>query len=550
MATTITDRRRACLAAALASLLGAIAGGCVVDGDDDDSAPWSPPWEGPAGTTLSDEIPCADPFAGPDRFLEEGEARGLTRATEDTQYGPVYFLTVDLDDDGDIDLVHSAAEERRPLVFLNDGSGFFAEAGFLPIGGPGPASGALGAADVDDDGLPEIFLVTSPSLWRYPNLGDGQFGAPTLLHQEDFSNAFRYPALSIADADGDGDLDVAMFRHEPQQSGPGGGPGEPQEFEGTDDLLLILENGSTVEEILLPSAGGGTLTLAGTFTDRDGDGDQDLLIPSDRDLPLAFWRNDGGGTFVDDAADIGASILMDGMGLDSADLNGDGLLDYCITDTGNPVCLVSNAAGGLYTEGGLALGLIADDGLQPASIGWSFDFGDYDDDGHLDAAQVSGPMFDAEINEWPDLLWFGTGEGGFREVSTESGFDTVTANYGLASADFDGDGSLDLLRGSPGVVPSLWMNRCGGGWIEVELVGPDGNRTALGSQIAVTYGDRTMLREVNGPRGNAQTPARIHFGLGDVRTATVHVNWPDDTVLEIPDVPARHRLRAVHPDAR
>ncbi len=551
MATTITDRRRS----AAVAVLALFAFGCGAQNDDDDASPTPADVDLPAGASLSAEIVCADPVSGADRFTEEGAARGLTREIEDIQYGPVYFLAVDLDADGDVDIVHSTREERRPLPFLNDGEGSFTPTERLPYGGAGPSSGAMAAADVDDDGLPEIFLVGSPTLYLYPNLGGGLFGEPSTLYQEQPPDAYRYPALSVADADGDGDIDVALFRHEPQQPPPGGERGEPQPFEGTDDLLLTLEDGVVDGILTLPSAGGGTLGLAGTFTDRDGDGDQDLLIPSDRDLPIAFWRNDGVEedglpAMVDDAADIGAAVLMDGMGLDSADLNGDGLLDYCITDTGNTVCLVGEDD--LYSDRSLAMGLTPDAPPAPIStIGWSFDFADYDNDGAIDGAQVTGPMFDAAVTEWPDLIWFGDGDGGFEDRSADIGFDTVEDNYALASADFDGDGYLDILRGSPGSTPSLWMNRCGdGGWLEVDLRGPDGNRTALGAQVEVTYGDRTMLREVNGPRGNAQTPPVLHFGTGEVDVVeSVRILWPDGTTVETADVPVRRRLTVPHPDA-
>ena len=100
------------------------------------------------------------------------------------------------------------------------------------------------------------------------------------------------------------------------------------------DLLLIHE-GDAWEVRPLESATGGVHCQAALFTDRDQDGDQDLLVTDGDNSsghPTAFFRNDGGGQFVDDAADIGADGRLNGMGMASWDWNQDGSLDYCITD--------------------------------------------------------------------------------------------------------------------------------------------------------------------------------------------------------------------------
>ena len=99
------------------------------------------------------------------------------------------------------------------------------------------------------------------------------------------------------------------------------------------------------------------------------DGDLDLLALSDLGPPSAFWRNDGlvDGVvqWVDDGASLGAALEIAAMGIDSADLNRDGVLDYCISDVGPPRCLLSDGLGG-YVEGAHALGF---DIAEPIAIG-------------------------------------------------------------------------------------------------------------------------------------------------------------------------------------
>ena len=92
-------------------------------------------------------------------------------------------------------------------------------------------------------------------------------------------------------------------------------------------------------------------------------------------------------TLVEGDVSSGADLEMAAMGLDSADLNADGQLDYCITDVGRPLCLVSQGDG-LYAEGGASLGVYPDGvggaGAFLSTVGWSLDFADLDNDGWMD----------------------------------------------------------------------------------------------------------------------------------------------------------------------
>jgi hypothetical protein len=182
-------------------------------------------------------------------------------------------------------------------------------------------------------------------------------------------------------------------------------------------------------------------------------GDPDLLVLVDQaDLgpgfpPTAFHRNDDG-QWTDDAPELSADLRMAAMGVDSADLDGDGLPDYCITDIGPLRCLLS-AGGSAYVESGVALGLSpsAPEDLRVWAA-WSVDLLDLDDDGRLDVATAAGE-FDAppEDREHPDALWRGV-DGGFEEV-LDLGYGSVEDHYGLASADLDGDGGLEIVLVAP-----------------------------------------------------------------------------------------------------
>jgi hypothetical protein len=120
------------------------------------------------------------------------------------------------------------------------------------------------------------------------------------------------------------------------------------------------------------------------------------------------------------------------------------------------------------------------------------------------------------------------------------------------TTDFDGDGYLDIVLAGPGAAPAYWANTCGeGAWLEVDVRGPPGNPLGLGSRVVVDLGDGTQVREVSGPRGPGQAPARVHLGLGDRDTVVrLEVIFPDGTVAMAEGLETRRVVTAVHPDAQ
>jgi hypothetical protein len=328
---------------------------------------------------------------------------------------------------------------------------------------------------------------------------------------------------------------------------------------GPGHVLLNDGAGGLAPSVSIPPTGCGVSAQVTLSTDRDGDGDADVLWPNNNAQRgrMAFLRNDGldgGGLpqLVDDAADLGADLQLSGMGVDTTDWNGDGALDYCITDVGPLRCLASSSAG--YVESAASLGLVpgepALDHPGPTTLGWSFDFVDLDFDGWLDGVQASGPDWEsAEAGDllWPDLVWQG-GEEGWTDVSEEVGIHSDAPHYGVSTADFDGDGWTDLTIAGPGAPPELWMNRCGeAAWTQVELRGPGGNPDAYGARIEVTAAGRTIVRERYGLRAGGQSGDVTPFGLGAAETYDLRVIWPDGERSERIGLPARRRVTVTHP---
>ena len=143
-------------------------------------------------------------------------------------------------------------------------------------------------------------------------------------------------------------------------------------------------------------------------------------------------------------------------------------------------------------------------------------------------------------NEGPDA----SGVPRFNDVAMATGADDIRDARGVATADFDNDGDLDIVvNNNPGDTgraelarATLLRNNVGArhNWLAVELRG-DGkrsNRDAVGAQVTVEAGGQRQLRLVGAGSGFAsQQSARLYFGLGGLdRADALVVRWPSGRV--------------------
>jgi len=130
----------------------------------------------------------------------------------------------------------------------------------------------------------------------------------------------------------------------------------------------------------------------------------------------------------------------------------------------------------------------------------------------------------------------------FTDVAMALGADDVKDGRGMAIADFNNDGALDIVinnnPGDSGDVsrsrPSLLRNNIGSrrNWLAVELSGRESNRDGVGATVKIETGDTKQLRLVSAGSGFAsQNSARLYFGLNTMtQVEALTVRWPSGRV--------------------
>jgi len=291
-----------------------------------------------------------------------------------------------------------------------------------------------------------------------------------------------------------------------------------------------------VSEASKITAPGERYSLSVTTLDYDHDGWPDLYVAVDSQASI-LYHNNRDGTFTDTGVEAGVAYSEDGreqagMGTSAADYDGDGWLDLAktnfIDDTPN---VYRNNGEGSFTEMTAPAGL----GTVTRFLGWGIAFVDYDNDTWPDLFLVNGHVYpnakDASFSQ-RRLLFRNRAGRRFDDVSLTSG-DGVSAERsgrGLAAADYDNDGDVDLAIVNMNDRPSLLRNEGGNRnrFLNVRLVGTKSNRSAIGARVKLTAGGRTQVNEVrSGSSFMSQSDLRLHFGLGQIQSVDrLDIEWP------------------------
>jgi hypothetical protein len=119
------------------------------------------------------------------------------------------------------------------------------------------------------------------------------------------------------------------------------------------------------------------------------------------------------------------------------------------------------------------------------------------------------------------------------DVARPIGSDCVKDSRGVAVADFNNDGKLDLIINNNNEKPTLYLNEIqkAGKFASIQLVGTKGNRDAIGAVVRLTIAGKTMMRQVEAGSGYAsESLLPLHFGLGNAdKIEAVEIRWLNGT---------------------
>ena len=464
----------------VASALGVdsfnLSGGAVVDDFDNDDD--------------LDILTTTWNVGGPMHYFRNNSDGSFTDVTDTTNLegitGGLNMMPADYDNDGDLDvLIMRGAwlgkQGKHPNSLLqNDGNAVFTDVAFdAGLCEEHFATHMAGWADFDNDGDVDLYVANefdADQLFR--NNGDGTF--TDITEEAGVGNEYYPKGVTWGDIDGDHlpDLCVSNYRSENR-------------------LYHNNGDGTFTDIAMMAGVDGPKESFPAWFWDMNNDGNLDLFIASYNgnasfvagyhlgqrtgyELPGLF-RGDGQGRFTQMAGPAGLTAPIYPMGANFGDLNGDGFLDFYL-GTGDP---------------------------SYASI-------------------------------VPNQMYVNDGGERFLDVTMAGGFGHLQKGHGIALADLDHDGDVDVFEQMGGAYPgdrfydALYENPGFEGHhaLTVKLVGVKTNRSAIGARIHLVVRDadgasRSIYRHVNSGGSFGANPMRQTIGLGKATgIERMDVLWP------------------------
>jgi len=407
----------------------------------------------------------------------------------------------------------------------------------------------MGAAtgDYDNDGWIDLYVTYLGSNRMFRNNGDGTFSDVTTKTGTD--DGRWSTSATFVDYDRDGWLDLFVvnyvnFSVEMKRACFSAGSARdycnPVVYDPAPDTLFHNNRDGTFSDVsvrtgIRRSAGRGLGVLA---LDVNGDGWIDLYVANDGD-PNQLLINERGQTFADEALLTGVAVSRAGvaqgsMGVDAADVDGDGDEDLFVTNLDNESnTFYRNIGRGLFEDRTVEVGA-----FKLGLTGFGTRFIDIDNDGWMDLVAVNGAVrhLNRQLQrgdpfplKQPKLVLRNESGKRFVDVTAQAGpsFERLEVSRGLSMGDLDNDGDSDLVVFNNSGRARVLLNAAASGrhWVGVRVLA--GRRDAVQTRLELPRRTGSLWRRVqtDGSYLSASDP-RVVFGLGAETTAqTIRVHW-------------------------
>ncbi len=472
---------------------------------------------------------------------------------------------LDFDNDGwmDIYMVNSGPSDFwtppkpiRNVLYKNNRDGTFTDV-TEKAGVPGGTFGmGVAVGDYDNDGWPDIFVTSYGKCILYKNNHDGTFTDVT--GKAGLATPGWTTSAVWFDYDNDGKLDLFVCSFVDYSSSHKFECGDnklhrhyyciPRIFKGTASFLYHNNGDGTFTEVSkgtdIAKALGKSLGVVAT--DVNNDGRTDLFVANDTVQNFLFVNRGPGpnGTWKWEEIALQAEVGFSdngqprsGMGVDAADINGDGWQDLFVANVDQEMfSLYQNNKDETFRDVAHVEGVAQATRLLS---GWGLKYFDYDNDGAIDLILANGhpddmiENYSLQVRYKEPLLLFHQGEDGkLRNVSDQAGpaFQRMFPARGLAVGDYNNDGAVDVLICNNGGAPVLLKNNAakGNNWLGLKLEGVTCNRDAVGARIVWTAGGkvRHRLKNNGGSYLSSHDPREV-LGAGKAaKIDSVEIHWP------------------------
>jgi hypothetical protein len=484
---------------------------------------------------------------GPPRFVDVSSGAGLDHRY---QGDFLYFVgggVATFDCDGDQRPELYLAGGAAPAVLYRNDSPVGGPPSFAPLQSPvTDLVGVTGAypLDIDSDGLTDLVVLRTDGNVLLRGLGGCAFeranetwgldggSAWTTAFSATWEAGSSWPTLAFGNylelVDGEPDRGTCADG-ELVRPAPGGGYASPVPLSPSWCSLSLL------------------------FSDWSRTGQRDLRVSNDRhyysdysDGQEQLWRiTPGAAPTQYTEADGWQRVRVEGMGIASQDVTGDGLPDVYLTSQAASR-LETLASGGARPDYRNMAFQARVEGAQPSTGGdhrpstaWQPRFEDVNADGVMDLFVTKGNV-DSQpdfAEQDPNELYLGQPDGTFVVATADAGLLDMGRSRGAALVDLDLDGLLDLVVVEREAPVRIWRGlgagtdgrpAAMGHWVGVTPRQAGANPDAIGAWVEVRSNGRTTAREVTVGGGHGSgTLGPVRVGIGDATSAEVRIQWPD-----------------------